>query len=60
MMSMKGVIILFALFSLGSLMPAKHWLVETEDSEDDSEGVTETKSKILGFKFQYISSFLQT
>ena len=63
MMSMKGVIILFALFSLGSLMPAKHWLIETEDGGDDSEGVTETRSKILGFKFQYIdtiSSFLQT
>ena len=53
MMSMKGVIILFALFSLGSLMPAKHWLIETEDGGDDSEGVTETKSKILGLKFHY-------
>ena len=46
MMSMKGVMILFALFSLGILMPAKHWLVETLDSGDDSKGVTETKSKL--------------
>ena len=37
-------------------MPAKHWLVETEDGGDDSEGVTETRSKILGFKFQYIDT----
>ena len=42
-MSMKGVMILFALFSLGILMPAKHWLVETLDN---SKGVTETKSKL--------------
>ena len=50
---MKGVMILFALFSLGSLMPAKHWLIETEDGGDDSEGVTETKSKILGLRYNY-------
>ena len=37
----------YTLFSIGSLMPAKHWLVETEDGGDDSIGVTETKSKIL-------------
>ena len=55
MMSMKGVMILFALFSIGSLMPAKHWLIETEDSGDDSKGVIETKSKILGFGFHYIN-----
>ena len=61
-MSMKGVMILFAIFSLGSLMPAKHWLIETEDGGDDSEGVTETKSKILGLRYNYtiISFFLQT
>ena len=61
-LSMKGVMILFALFSLGSLMPAKHWLIETEDGGDDSEGVTETKSKILGLRYNYtiISFFLQT
>ena len=47
MMSMKGVMTLFAIFSLGSQMPGKHWLIETEDSGDDSEGVTKTKSKIL-------------
>ena len=52
---MKGVMILFALFSIGSLMPAKHWLIETEDSGDDSKRVIETKSKILGFRFHYIN-----
>ena len=36
-------------------MPAKHWLIETEDSGDDSKGVIETKSKILGFGFHYIN-----
>ena len=56
-MSMKGVIILFALFSLGSLMPAKHWLVETEDGGDDSEGVTETRSKIQVPVYRYYIFF---
>ena len=28
-------------------MPGKHFLIETEDSGDDSEGATKTKSKIL-------------
>ena len=51
MMSMKGVMILFAIFSLGSLRPGKHWLIETEDKDsgDDLGGVVETKSKILDF-----------
>ena len=49
MMSMKGVMILFAIFSLGSLMPGKrkHLLIETKDDGDDTKGVAETKSKIL-------------
>ena len=47
MMSMKGVMILLAIFSLGSLMPGKHFLIETEDGGDHSEGATKTKSKIL-------------
>ena len=46
---MKGVMILFALFSLGSLMPGKHFLIETEDGGDDSGEVTEIKSKILDY-----------
>ena len=48
---MKGVMILFALFSLGSLMPGKlkHLLIETKDGGDDTKSVTETKSKILDF-----------
>ena len=50
MMSMKGVMILLAIFSLGSLMPGKHWLIETEDGGDDSEGATKTKSKILDYQ----------
>ena len=40
---MKGVIILLALFSLGNLMPGKHWLVETEDGGDDAEMATNSK-----------------
>ena len=46
MMSMKGVMILFALFSFGRQRPGKHFLIETEDSGDDLGGVVETKSKI--------------
>ena len=46
---MKGVMILFALFSLGSLMPGKHLLIETKEGGDDSEGATKTKSKILDY-----------
>ena len=46
---MKGVMILFALFSLGSLMPGKHFLIETEDGGDDLGGLTETKSKIFDY-----------
>ena len=52
MMSMKGVMFLFALFSLGSLMPGKlkHLLIETKDGGDDTKSVTETKSKILDYQ----------
>ena len=59
---MKGVMILFALFSLGSLMPGKHWLIETEDSGDDSGGATKTKSKILHSRLSgsIITNSLQT
>ena len=32
-------------------MPGKHFLIETEDSGDDSEGATKTKSKILHSRF---------
>ena len=49
MMSMKGVMILFAIFSLVSLMPGKHFLIETEDGGDDLGGLTETKSKIFDY-----------
>ena len=52
MMSMKGVMILFALFSLGNLRPGKNYLIETEDGGDDAGGVTGTKSKILDFQHQ--------
>ena len=48
---MKGVMILLAIFSLGSLMPGKHFLIETEDSGDDSGAATKTKSKILHSRF---------
>ena len=43
--------ILFAIFSLGSLRPGKHWLIETEDKDsgDDLGGVVETKSKIIDY-----------
>ena len=52
MMSIRGVMILFAIFSLGSQMPGKrkHLLIETKDGGDDSKGVTETKSKILDYQ----------
>ena len=46
-MSLKEVMILFAIFSIGSLLPGKHWLIETEDGGDHSRRVPETKSKIL-------------
>ena len=49
MMSLKEVMILFAIFSLGIMLPGKHWLIETEDGGDDSRGVTENKSKILDY-----------
>ena len=54
---MKGVMILFAIFSLGSLMPGKHWLIETEDDGDDSEGITKTKSKILDYQVPLLQIF---
>ena len=49
MMSMKGVMILFALFSFGRQRPGKHFLIETEDGGDDLGGVVETKSKIIDY-----------
>ena len=54
MMSMKGVMILLAIFSLGSLMPGKHFFIETEDGGggEDTKGVAKTKSKILHFHYQ--------